>query len=46
MGMYMVLGILFLFLVAREVAHGPEALVSETEPHTPESKEVLAQGRT
>jgi cytochrome d ubiquinol oxidase subunit I len=45
MGMYMVLGILFLFLVAREVAHGPEALVPETESHTPESKEVLAQGR-
>jgi cytochrome bd ubiquinol oxidase subunit I len=42
MGMYMVLGILFLFLVAREVAHGPEALVSPLEPHPPESKQVLA----
>ena len=25
MGMYMLLGILFLFLIAREVGHGPEA---------------------
>jgi hypothetical protein len=43
--MYMVLGILFLFLVAREVAHGPEALVPRTDLHTPENKEVLTQGR-
>jgi cytochrome d ubiquinol oxidase subunit I len=42
MGMYMVLGILFLFLVAREVARGPEALVPRTESHTPENNEVLA----
>jgi cytochrome d ubiquinol oxidase subunit I len=42
MGMYMVLGILFLFLVAREVAHGPEALVPHTESQTPENNEVLA----
>jgi cytochrome d ubiquinol oxidase subunit I len=42
MGMYMVLGILFLFLVAREVTRGPEALVPQTESHTPENKEVLA----
>jgi cytochrome d ubiquinol oxidase subunit I len=28
MGMYMVLGILFLFLVRREIEHGPEAVVS------------------
>ena len=42
MGMYMVLGILFLFLLAREVAHGPEALVSPLEPHPPKSKQVLA----
>jgi cytochrome d ubiquinol oxidase subunit I len=42
MGMYMVLGILFLFLVAREVAHGPEALVSQQDSHTPEGKQVLA----
>jgi cytochrome d ubiquinol oxidase subunit I len=26
MGMYMLLGILFLFLIAREVSHGPEAV--------------------
>jgi cytochrome d ubiquinol oxidase subunit I len=42
MGMYMVLGILFLFLVAREVAHGPEALVPQQDSLTPESNQVLA----
>jgi hypothetical protein len=26
MGMYMVLGILFLFVVAREIAQGPDAI--------------------
>jgi cytochrome bd ubiquinol oxidase subunit I len=34
MGMYMLLGILFLFLVVREIAHGPEALVRQ--PESPE----------
>jgi cytochrome bd ubiquinol oxidase subunit I len=29
MGMYMVLGMLFLFLIAREVAQGPQPLVRE-----------------
>jgi cytochrome bd ubiquinol oxidase subunit I len=42
MGMYMVLGILFLFLVAREVGHGPEPLVPSQDSHAPESKQVLA----
>jgi cytochrome d ubiquinol oxidase subunit I len=42
LGMYMVLGILFLFLVAREVTHGPEALVPQQDSHTPESNQVLA----
>jgi cytochrome d ubiquinol oxidase subunit I len=42
MGMYMVLGILFLFLVAREVEHGPESPVPPLESHTPESKSVPA----
>jgi cytochrome d ubiquinol oxidase subunit I len=42
MGLYMVLGILFLFLVAREVAHGPEALASQPDSHAQESNRVLA----
>jgi cytochrome d ubiquinol oxidase subunit I len=42
MGLYMVLGILFLFLVAREVAHGPDALVPQQDSHTPENNQVLA----
>jgi cytochrome bd ubiquinol oxidase subunit I len=41
MGLYMVLGILFLFLVAREVAHGPEPLVSQQDSHTKESNQTL-----
>jgi cytochrome d ubiquinol oxidase subunit I len=42
MGLYMVLGILFLFLVAREVGHGPETLVPPLESYPSESKQVLA----
>jgi cytochrome d ubiquinol oxidase subunit I len=34
MGMYMALGILFLFLIAREIQHGPEFLSSDQEPPT------------
>jgi len=32
MGMYMLLGILFLFLVAREIVLGPTDIVRQTEP--------------
>jgi cytochrome d ubiquinol oxidase subunit I len=42
MGMYMVLGILVLFLLAREVSHGPEPLVRELERIAPEEAEVRA----
>jgi cytochrome d ubiquinol oxidase subunit I len=42
MGMYMVLGILFLLMVAREVKHGPEAAAQQVDPHMPAKTEVLA----
>jgi cytochrome d ubiquinol oxidase subunit I len=42
MGMYMVLGILFLFLVAREVGNGPETPAHGVEAQVPEKAEVLA----
>jgi len=42
MGMYMVLGILFLFMVAREVGHGPEAAAQQVDAHTPGKTKVLA----
>ncbi len=42
MGMYMVLGILFLFMVAREIMHGPEAPAQQLEPQMPGNTEVLA----
>ena len=42
MGMYMVLGILFLFLVAREVGNGPETPAHGVEAQMPEKAEVLA----
>jgi cytochrome d ubiquinol oxidase subunit I len=31
MGMYLLLGILFLFVLGREIAHGPEAAVPPRE---------------
>jgi cytochrome d ubiquinol oxidase subunit I len=37
-GLYFVLGVLFLYLIGRELAHGPEALASHdgaVQPHTP-----------
>jgi cytochrome d ubiquinol oxidase subunit I len=37
MGMYTVLGILFLFLIWREIEHGPEFLSAATEPTTSEA---------
>lgn len=39
MGMYMVLGILFLFLIAREIAHGPAFLASKVP--TPDATPVI-----
>ena len=42
MGMYMVFGILFLFLVAREVGHGPEVPAHPVQAHMPGNTEVLA----
>lgn len=38
MGMYMALGILFLFLIAREIAHGPALLAADTTA-PPEAKD-------
>lgn len=43
MGMYMVLGILFLFLVAREVGQGPEAVRPPVEEHVRGNTEVFAE---
>jgi cytochrome d ubiquinol oxidase subunit I len=42
MGMYMVLGILFLFMVAREVEHGPETPAHRLEPQVRGNTEKLA----
>jgi cytochrome bd ubiquinol oxidase subunit I len=42
MGMYMLLGILFLFLVVREIARGPEDLVRQAAPPQAENNPVLA----
>ena len=42
MGMYMVLGILFLFLVAREVGRGPETPARGIEAQVSEKRKVLA----
>lgn len=44
MGMYMVLGILFLFLVTREIAHGPDDAIGHAESTGIETSEVLVQG--
>jgi cytochrome bd ubiquinol oxidase subunit I len=41
MGIYMLLGILFLFLVVREIAHGPEALVRQPDSPKTENNQVL-----
>jgi hypothetical protein len=46
MGMYMVLGILFLFMVAREVGHGPEAAERQVDAHMPQETDLLAEGGT
>jgi cytochrome d ubiquinol oxidase subunit I len=44
MGMYMLLGILFLFLIAREVAHGPESAAAGARPFAPGYTGGLAPG--
>jgi hypothetical protein len=44
MGLYMLLGMLFVLLVIREVAHGPEAVAAGREPYQAESEAVRAQG--
>ncbi len=44
MGMYMLLGILFLFLVAREIEHGPKTAVQDAKSAAPGYNEVPAQG--
>jgi cytochrome d ubiquinol oxidase subunit I len=46
MGLYLLLGMLFVLLVIREVAHGPEAVAAGREPYQPESEAVRAQGGT
>jgi cytochrome d ubiquinol oxidase subunit I len=46
MGMYMLLGILFLFLVCREIAQGPADIVRNTESVRTENKQVVAGERT
>ena len=46
MGLYFLLGMLFVLLVIREVAHGPEAVAVEKQSSEPYSEPVQAQGRT
>jgi hypothetical protein len=41
MGLYMVLGILYLFLVVRSIIEGPEALVQRLQAPKLEHNEVL-----
>jgi cytochrome d ubiquinol oxidase subunit I len=43
-GLYMLLGMLFVLLVIREVAHGPEAVAVGQEPYRPDREAVLSQG--
>ena len=43
MGMYFVMGVLFLFLIWREIEHGP-GFLSLHESQTPPSAEILPQG--
>jgi cytochrome d ubiquinol oxidase subunit I len=46
MGMYMLLGSLFLFLVVREIAHGPADSVRQPESVGTDNNQVLVEGRT
>jgi len=44
MGLYALMGMLFVLLVIREVAHGPEAVAVGQEAYRPDSEAVQAQG--
>jgi cytochrome d ubiquinol oxidase subunit I len=45
MGLYALLGMLFVLLIIRDVAHGPEAVAAAgREPYQPESEAVLTAG--
>jgi cytochrome d ubiquinol oxidase subunit I len=44
MGLYSLLGMLFVLLVIREVAHGPEAVAAEKQSSEPYSEPMRAQG--
>jgi cytochrome d ubiquinol oxidase subunit I len=46
MGMYMLLGILFLFLVVREIAQGPVDSLRQAESVRTENNQVVLEGRT
>ena len=46
MGLYALLGMLFVLLIIRDVAHGPEAVAAGREPYQPESEAVLTGGGT
>lgn len=45
MGMYMLLGILFLLLIVREIAHGPDGPIQQPEIPDAQTIGVLAEGR-
>src|SRR5215813_6414836 len=44
MGLYALLGMLFVLLVMREIAHGPEAAAAENQSSEPYGKPMRAQG--
>jgi cytochrome bd-type quinol oxidase subunit 1 len=44
MGLYALLGMLFVLLVIREIAHGPEAATVEEQSSEPYTEPVRAQG--
>jgi cytochrome bd ubiquinol oxidase subunit I len=44
MGLYLLLGLLFVLLVIREVAHGPEAVAAGQGPYRPDREAVLTGG--
>src|SRR5262249_45232468 len=45
MGLYALLGMLFVLLVMREIAHGPEAVTVEEQSSVPYGEPMRAQGR-
>jgi hypothetical protein len=44
MGLYLLLGLLFVLLVIREVAQGPGAVAAAQEPYRPEREAVVTGG--